>query len=79
MQTRNRELGEGTTGSAGIILAGYEMLRLRRLHWRRLIDFAVGPAFRLHEFRNSSTRIWRQALCELDCTEPHPGEACGHE
>lgn len=79
MQKRNREIGEEVTGSAEIMLAGYEMLRLRGRHWRRLVDYLAGPAFRLHGYRSASTRIWREALCELDCGDSDVrGSAC-HE
>ena len=52
--------------AAGILLSGYGLLRLSPDRWRDLIGRLVAPATRLHDLRNVRTRMWREALCELD-------------
>lgn len=79
MQTSDQDIGEKMTDSAEIMLDAYAMLRLQPRHWRRLLSSIAGPAFRLHEFRNSSTRIWREALCELECADRGANGRTCHE
>ena len=55
---------------AGIVLSGYRALRLGTSGWNRVLGELVLPAVRLHRFRNTRTRVWREALCVTDCKQP---------
>lgn len=51
---------------ARIVLSGYEFLRFGGGRWGQVLAKLVRPAFRLHRYRNTSTRMWREAICAND-------------
>ena len=50
----------GTNG-ARRVLDGYARLL------RRQLGRLLRPLLRLHSYRDASTRMWRRAMCRLDC------------
>jgi hypothetical protein len=66
LQTTTSRDGRKMTEPAELTLSGYALLRLSPTRWRSLWRRIAGPAFRLHELRNVRTRMWREALCDLD-------------
>jgi hypothetical protein len=50
-----------------LVNSGYELLRLDRRRWRETIAFLLSPAARLHNLKDVRTRMWREAICEVDC------------
>jgi len=40
---------------------------LKRISWRRTLDWLALPALRLHQYRNIHTQMLRSALCVVDC------------
>ena len=54
-------------GPGDLTLRAYRRLRPGRATWQRITAAFVGPAVRLHRLRNTATRLWRDAICDLDC------------
>lgn len=67
MREQEHGAAEIRSAAAEITLAGYELLRLNRRRWRRLLGELLGPAFRLHDLRSAGTRMWREAFCRIEC------------
>jgi hypothetical protein len=66
--TKNDDLRNAGLGPADLMLQAYRQLRPGRPAWQRVTEAIAGPAIRLHRLRNTSTRLWRGAICDLDCS-----------
>ena len=58
---------DGTAADRRILLAAFELLRLRPRRLRQVLRGLAAPVVRLHGYRNTRTRFLRHALCESDC------------
>ena len=77
MTQTNREFADragGERSQAELVLAGYELLRLTPGRLRKALRAMAGPVLRLHHWRNARTQLLRDALCEVDCGPPWPGQ-----
>lgn len=61
MNTRHHFTQEGRTARFNL------PVRARRSQLRLLLDTLLGPATRLHRYRNLSTRVLEDALDKTDC------------
>lgn len=79
MRKQSDEISEAAIRPGELTIAGYQLLRLHPGHWRPLIQQLVGPAIRLHDLKSARTRMWRDALCELECGNRIAKEGGCHE
>ena len=68
LEKSERQIGSRPATAQEPTRAAGRLARFHRVSWREALSGFASAAFRLHHYRDMRTRMFYDALCDVDCT-----------